>query len=310
VREAAVNGQLVPQDECSPNGGLHCAIDERVVEHNQVRREVVTADPVPNSEEAGSWYYVVDCATCKAVIPFKHAPEGEPILRFPTMGVRCFQCRTVHTYAADLVSHRKAVAPCGVQLDKAPEIGQEASRYQQEDRSDGDTGQREIVECKIEPVTSSLQRDVGAIAAVSGKREVIFFLSSCLFATGLIFQPALNIDHPAPPAHSYGSAALLYSVYFGTVLCGLALFIFGMSRAFVDTYAFKSIFLRNHLLAVITSNALVRFLTTWINSSAKPAIVSCLTRQTRRTLSPVVSVAATFRSRIKRRARLRLTHYR
>jgi hypothetical protein len=67
-----------------------------------------------NLEEAGTWYYVVDCATCKALIPFKHAPEDEPVVRFPTMRVRCFQCHTDHTYAADLISHRKAVAPPGI----------------------------------------------------------------------------------------------------------------------------------------------------------------------------------------------------
>ena len=53
MRGAAVNGQRVPQDECSSDGGLHCAIDERVVELKQVHREVMIADPVPNWRKPG-----------------------------------------------------------------------------------------------------------------------------------------------------------------------------------------------------------------------------------------------------------------
>jgi hypothetical protein len=64
-----------------------------------------------NVEEAGTWYYVVDCAICKALVPFKHAPEDEPIVRFPTMWVRCFRCHTNHTYASDLISRRKTAVP-------------------------------------------------------------------------------------------------------------------------------------------------------------------------------------------------------
>ena len=40
---------------------------------------------------------------------------------FPAMNVRCFQCHTHHTYAADLISHRKAAAPCGIsKIDHFP----------------------------------------------------------------------------------------------------------------------------------------------------------------------------------------------
>jgi hypothetical protein len=109
-----VKGQKVPQDESSSESCPHCEINELVQEHIEGQEKVGIADLAANLEEAGTWYYVVDCATCKAVIPFKHAPEGEPILSFPTMRVRCFQCHTNHTYAADLVSHRKAAAPRGI----------------------------------------------------------------------------------------------------------------------------------------------------------------------------------------------------
>ena len=162
MRGAAVNGQRVPQDECSSDGGLHCAIDERVVELNQVHREVVIADPVPNSEEAGSWYYVVDCATCKAVIPFKHAPEGEPILRFPTMAVRCFQCRTVTLtrLTSFPIAKRWRRRDFQRRTDcRAGDGDREASQDRQEDHSVADSSGCAIVECKIEPDTFSLRRD-------------------------------------------------------------------------------------------------------------------------------------------------------
>ena len=290
MRGAAVNGQRVPQDECSSDGGLHCAIDERVVELNQVHREVVIADPVPNSEEAGSWYYVVDCATCKAVIPFKHAPEGEPILRFPTMGVRCFQCRTVHTYAADLVSHRKAVAPpeiCKGGPTVARDAVRDALQYRQEDHSVADSSGCAIVECKIEPDTFSLRRDNIAIDAVSGKRAVIFFLSSCFFAAAWIVQLALNILHPVSlaafnKAHSYGPAVLLESAYCGAIFSGLTLFIFGMvSFLFRDirpqTYrSWQRCFGAHHEQ---------RFYAV-LDDGRSTASVAFLARQARRTLSP------------------------
>jgi ribosomal protein S27E len=62
-----------------------------------------------NSDEVGSWYYVVDCATCNEAIPFKRAPspEGEPVVHIPTMRVRCPHCRNDHTYAGELISRRQ-----------------------------------------------------------------------------------------------------------------------------------------------------------------------------------------------------------
>jgi hypothetical protein len=306
----AINGQVVPQAESLSDGGLHRAIDEQVVEHNERQEKGDIADLVPNLEEAGTWYYVVDCATCKAAIPFKHAPEGEPVLRLPTMMVRCFQCSTVHTYASDLVSHRKAVAPRRIfrkdQPAETPNNAQEASRDRPEDRSDAGTGGREIAESKIEPEASSLQRDNNVIAVVSGKRGTIFFLSSCFFATGLVLQLVLNISYPVSlavfaEARSYGLAVLLGVAYFGMVFLGLALFILAMGSFLVETHGLNLIFLRKGLWPRLAENALMRSLTTWINSSAKTASVTSLVR---RALSPMVSRAATFRSRIKRSAEL------
>jgi hypothetical protein len=59
-----------------------------------------------NSDEAGTWYYVVDCETCKAVIPFKEAPspEGDQML---TMRGRCPHCHNDHTYGPGLISRRQ-----------------------------------------------------------------------------------------------------------------------------------------------------------------------------------------------------------
>jgi hypothetical protein len=315
----AVNGQVVPQAEGLSDGGLHCAIDEQVVEHNERQEKVDIADLVPNSEEAGTWYYVVDCATCKAAIPFKHAPEGEPVLRLPTMMVRCFQCSTVHTYASDLVSHRKAVAPRRIfrkdQPAETPNNAQEASRDRPEDRSDGGTGGREIAESKIAPEASSLQRDNDVIAAVSGKRTTIFFLSACFLAIGLIFQLVLNIFYPVPlavfnEAHSVGPAVLLDSAYFGAILCGLAFLIFGAGSFLVETHGLKCNVLGKEFLVIVRRNAFLRSLTAGIKPSAKTASLTSLARQASRALSTIVSGSATFRSLIKRSAKLRLRHYR
>jgi hypothetical protein len=76
-----VKDQMAPQDESSSESCLHREINERVQEKVEGQEKVDIADLAANSEEAGTWYYVVDCATCKAIIPFKHAPEDEPILR-------------------------------------------------------------------------------------------------------------------------------------------------------------------------------------------------------------------------------------
>jgi hypothetical protein len=169
-----------------------CEVSERVLEHNEASEKLTVADLNSESEEVGTWYYVVDCAKCKALIPFKHAPEGEPGLRFPKMNVRCFQCCTAHKYSADLVSRRKAGAPSKIsgrdRLPDARDSADEESPYQQEDRNVGDAGGHEIVECKINPDSSPLRRNDIAAEAVSGKRVAIFFLSSCFFATGWVFS--------------------------------------------------------------------------------------------------------------------------
>jgi hypothetical protein len=110
-----------------------CEVSERVLEHNEASEKLTVADLNSESEEVGTWYYVVDCAKCKALIPFKHAPEGEPGLRFPKMNVRCFQCCTAHTYSADLVSRRKAGAPSKIsgrdRLPDARDSADEESPY-------------------------------------------------------------------------------------------------------------------------------------------------------------------------------------
>jgi hypothetical protein len=239
-----VKGQMVSQDGSSSESCLHCEINERVRENAEGQEKVDIAD----LEEAGTWYYVVDCATCKAVIPFKHAPEDEPILRFPTMRVRCFQCHTDHTYAADLVSHRKTAAPCEIfKRDRPPRAcddDREASWDRQEDRGVGEeSGGRAVLECEIDSVSSSLQRDNIVIAIVSGKRATIFFLSSCFFAAGWVSQLALDIFYPVQLAifelRSSGPAMLLGIAYLGTVLLGLVLFIFGTGSFFLKVCGFK-----------------------------------------------------------------------
>jgi hypothetical protein len=101
-----------------------------------------------------------------------------------------------------------------------------------------------ILDREIAPLSSSFRRDNIVIAAVSGNRSTIFFFSSCLFAAGWVSQLALDIFYPVPLAvlnelRSSGPAMLLGTAYFGTVLFGLVLFIFGMGSLFVEACGFK-----------------------------------------------------------------------
>jgi hypothetical protein len=244
-----VKGQMAAQDERLSETCLHREIDG-VVQKDVTAQE--KADPVAlaaNLEEAGTWYYVVDCARCKAVVPFKYAPEGEPIVCFPTMNVRCFQCNTDHTYTAELISHRKAAAPPGIfngdrQPSHASDGNPEAFQAGQEDRGVGDSGGRVILDREIDSISASLRCNNILNVAVSGKRATIFFLSSCFFAAGWVSRLALHIFYSVPPAaldklRSFGPETLLETAYSGTVLLGLLLFIFGMGSFFVETRGFK-----------------------------------------------------------------------
>jgi hypothetical protein len=240
----AVKGQIVPAEHSSAKC-LRGESNDRTQEHVEGPEKVDITELAANLEEAGTWYYVVDCATRKAVVPFKHAPEGEPVVRFPTMRVRCFQCHTAHTYAADLISHSKAAAPRGIfngdrQPSHASDGKGEAARDRQEDLGEGDAGVCVILDREIDPISSSLHRDNILNVTVSGKRATIFFLSSCFFAAGWAPQLALDFFYPAAlELHSSGLAMLLRIVFFGPVLIGLALFIVAIGSFFVETFGFK-----------------------------------------------------------------------
>jgi len=237
----------VPQDERSSESCLPCEIDDLVQVHFEGQENVDLAACAASLEEA--WYYVVDCATCKAVVPFKHAPEGEPIVCFPTMNVRCFQCQTDHTYAADLISHRKAAAPCGISKRDPPpshasDGDREASLDRQEDLGAGDLGGRVIIERNIDPISAPSQCNNILNVVVSGRRATIFFLSSCFFAVAWVSQLVLDTFYPVPSAilnelRSSGPAMVLGTAYFGAILLGLVLFIFGTGSFFVEAYDFK-----------------------------------------------------------------------
>jgi hypothetical protein len=140
-----VKGQIVPDDETSSESCLHFEIHDLVQEQVEEQEKFDLAALAANLEEAGTWYYVVDCTTCKAVIPFKHAPEDQQILTFPTMTVRCLHCHTDHTYTPDLISRRKAAAPSEIFKEDRPSFDaggsdREASPDQREDRGVGDSG--------------------------------------------------------------------------------------------------------------------------------------------------------------------------
>jgi hypothetical protein len=244
-----VKGQMAAQDERSSETCLHCEINDVVQNDVAGQEKADLISLAANLEEAGTWYYVVDCATCKAVIPFKHAPENEPIVHFPTMRVRCVHCLTDHTYAADLISHRKAAAPRGVFKRDRPSSNagdgdREASRDRQEDSDAGDSGERVVLEGEIDSLSSSLRRSNIVIAAVGERRAAIFFLSSCFFAAGWVSQLAMDFFYPIPSAvlnelRSSGPAMLLETAYFGTVLLGMVLFIFGMGSFPVEAFGFQ-----------------------------------------------------------------------
>jgi hypothetical protein len=205
--------------------------------------QVALSSVTANLEEAATWYYVVDCATCKAVIPFKYAPEDEPILLFPTMRVRCFHCHRHHTYAPEFISHRKAAAPC-LNGDQRPfdasDGNRETARDRQEDRDEERSGGSGIAEPKIAPIRAlSRGKDILNVA-LSGKRAAIFFLSSCLFAAESLSQLAFDFFYPVPlELRSSGPIALTQASFFGTVFLGLALFIFGIASVVVEAFSFK-----------------------------------------------------------------------
>ena len=242
-----VKGQMAAQDEHSSETCLRDEINDVVQKAGQEK-----ADPVALAaflEEAGTWYYVVDCATCKAVVPFKYAPEGEPIVCFPTMNVRCFECNTDHTYAADLISHRKAAAPRGIfngdrQPSHASDGNPEAFQDGQEDRGVEDSRGRVILDREIDSMSASLRCNNFLNVAVSGKRAAIFSLSSCFFAVAWVSQLVLDTFYPVPSAilnelRSSGREMLLETTYFGTILLGLVFFVFGMGSFFVEACGFK-----------------------------------------------------------------------
>ena len=240
-----IKGQMAAQDERSSETCLHCEINDVVQKDVAGQGQADRVALAATLEEAGAWYYVVDCATCKAVVPFKYAPEGEPIVCFPTMNVRCFQCHTDHTYAADLISHRKAAAPCGIsKRDRPPSHAsngdREASRDRQGDLGAGDSGGRVIIERNIDPISASSQCTDVLNVVVSGRRATIFFLSSCFFAAGWVLHVALDIFYPALlELRSSGPAMLLGIAFFGTVLLGLALFVYGSGSYFVEAFGFQ-----------------------------------------------------------------------
>ena len=242
-----VKGQMAAQDEHSSETCLRDEINDVVQKAGQEKAGPVAL--AANLEEAGTWYYVVDCATCKAVVPFKYAPEGEPIVCFPTMNVRCFECNTDHTYAADLISHRKATAPRGIfngdrQPSHASDGNPEAFQDGQEDRRVEDSGGRVILDREIDSMSASLRCNNFLNVAVSGKRAAIFSLSSCFFAVAWVSQLVLDTFYPVPSAilnelRSSGREMLLETTYFGTILLGLVFFVFGMGSFFVEACGFK-----------------------------------------------------------------------
>jgi hypothetical protein len=244
-----VKGQIVPQDERSSENCLHRQIND-VLQQGVAEQEKVNVSAfAAHLEEDSTWFYVIDCLTCKAVVPFKHAPEDEPIVPFPAMNVRCFHCHTDHTYAADLISRRRAAAPVVMFEGDRPSSDEgdgdrEASPDRKDDCGEGGSGVRVILDRAIIPISSSLRRNNILNVAVSEKTATIFFLSSCFFAAGWVSQLVSYILYPPPVAVLNelclsGQTGLLGPAFFRTVLPGLALFLFGIGSLLVESFAFK-----------------------------------------------------------------------
>jgi hypothetical protein len=135
-----------------------------------------------------------------------------------------------------------------------------------------------ILDREIDSISASLRCNNILNVAASRKRATIFFLSSCFFAAGWVSQLALDIFYRVPLAtvnelRSSGPAMLLEIAFFGTVLLGLALFVFGSGSFFVEAFGFKRRLIKRGFaridsrianLAVHAASAIALFLTgTW-----------------------------------------------
>src|SRR5262249_16873917 len=128
--------------------------------------------------------------------------------------------------------------PCASDSDR------EASPEPQEDCDVGGSRVHVLLECEIDPVSSSLQQDNIVIATASGQTATLFFLSSCFFVVGWVGRIALDILYPVQPAvlnemRSSGPAMLMDIVYFGAILLGLALFVIGTGNFIVEACGSK-----------------------------------------------------------------------
>jgi hypothetical protein len=97
-----------------------------------------------------------------------------------------------------------------------------------------------IIDRNIDPISASLRCNNILNVVASGKRATIFFLSSCFFAAGWVSHVARDIFYPAVlELRSSGPAMLLGIAFFGTILLGLALFVFGSGSFFVEAFGFE-----------------------------------------------------------------------
>jgi hypothetical protein len=97
-----------------------------------------------------------------------------------------------------------------------------------------------IIERNIDFISASSEWKNILNVVVSGRRATIFFLSSCFFAAGWVSHVALDIFYPALlESRSSAPAMLLGIAFFGTVLLGLALFVYGSGSYFVEAFGFE-----------------------------------------------------------------------
>jgi hypothetical protein len=128
-----------------------------------------------------------------------------------------------------------------------------------------------IIERNIDPISASSQCTDVLNVVVSGRRATIFFLSSCFFAAGWVLHVALDIFYPALlELRSSRPAMLLGIAFFGTVLLGLALFVYGTGSYFIEAFGFERRLIKRGFaridsrIAVRAASTVALFLTeTW-----------------------------------------------
>jgi hypothetical protein len=160
---------------------------------------------------------------------------------------------------------------------------------------------------EIQSQLSKLLESARAVAAAPDARPAPRRWNTAIPRTNTLYPVTLAVHSGR---RLYGTAALLESIVFGTVLFGLALFIVGTGSLLVDRCGRKRDILRKDVSVLTAIKAFIQSLRSVTISWEKMANATSLAQQAGSVLSIISSGAATFRAQIKRSTKLRLRHYR